>query len=80
MSEDGTRLQRPSKETGSLADTGRHKWTPVFFSGERVTGREVEGRAHCSEVGAPELPPMKEARAEGLPFAQRGPQTQETVE
>ena len=53
---------------------------PVFFSGERVAGRGVKGRAHCSEVRAPELPPMKEARAEVLPFAQRGPQTQETVE
>ena len=29
--EDRTRPQRPSKETGSLADTGPHKWTPCSF-------------------------------------------------
>lgn len=73
MPEDGTRPQRPSKETGPL-QTRPHKWTLRLLSGERVAKR-VEGRHTALKSEPQELPPVEEARAEMFPFAQRGPQT-----
>ena len=71
VSEDGTRLQRPSKETGSLADTGRHKWTRVLFwrkgGWERSRG---EGTLLWSQ--SPRTPTYEGGKGRGAPICTEG--------